>query len=252
MNDLVYGEKSLRELGFAIKHYPIHSVAKRDIELQKISGRNGDLIISNGGYLNVDMPPYEINTIDLQYFPDKSLVEQTLISWLMTGEPEYKTLIDSTKPGFFTKAICTEIGEINTNNLLGYLSTTLYFNRVPFWYSYEGQRVKMLYADPDGYENSFYAPDYVTNDCLPCFKVKNTTSSAISATININDTVIVAQLAANDYIEFDSETQETYKGSTNRSGDVQCGYLPILKPGKNTYQITVGCEIELIPRWCCL
>ena len=38
INDLIFNGKSLRNIGFVVSHFPIHSVAKRDIY---IPGRIG-------------------------------------------------------------------------------------------------------------------------------------------------------------------------------------------------------------------
>ena len=85
INDLIFNGKSLRNIGFVVSHFPIHSVAKRDIEFKSVLGRSGDVIVDNQRFHNVDMPPYEINTYDLRWMNNKDKLERALIDWLMTG-----------------------------------------------------------------------------------------------------------------------------------------------------------------------
>ena len=141
MNNIIYNGQSLRDLGFAVKNHPVHSVADRDLEFASVIGRSGDYIVDNYRYKNVDIPPYEINMLDFDRLQNTDENERRLIDWLMTGDGSYKRFEDSTVPGYFCKAICTNIGEIQRNDINGFLNTSLQFNREPFWYSNEGQNV---------------------------------------------------------------------------------------------------------------
>ena len=62
MNDIKFNGQSLNRLGFAVRHFPIHSAARRSREFIPIIGRNGDVINDNGRYENVEFS-YEVNTV---------------------------------------------------------------------------------------------------------------------------------------------------------------------------------------------
>ena len=101
MNDIIYNGQSLRDLGYAVKTFPVHTVAERDMEFSSVISRSGDIIIDNKRYKNVDIPPYEINMIDFDRLQNTDANERRLIDWLMAGDAEYNILEDSTVPGYF-------------------------------------------------------------------------------------------------------------------------------------------------------
>lgn len=246
MNDLIYNGTSLRKLGFAVSHFPVHSVAQRDLEFKSVYGRSGDVIVDNQRFKNVDMPPYEINTYALDLLQNKELLERRLIDWLMGGDGSYKVLEDSTKPGYFTRAVCTEIGELTTNNLNGYLATSVRFNREPFWYLKSGQvPVEWTGTSPQIIEN----PEPYT--ALPIITISGSGYMILSVNgvdYNIRLTEAIPS------ITLDCETMHAYCGSTDADSYISSDYFPSLRTGTNHIRVwtnrgaTIG-ACSLIPRW---
>lgn len=246
MNDLIYNGTSLRKLGFAVSHFPVHSVAQRDLEFKSVYGRSGDVIVDNQRFKNVDMPPYEINTYALDLLQNKELLERRLIDWLMGGDGSYKVLEDSTKPGYFTRAVCTEIGELTTNNLNGYLATSVRFNREPFWYLKSGQvPVEWTGTSPQVIEN----PEPYT--AFPVITIEG--EGYMILTVNGTDFNITLT-QNNPRIVLDCENMHAYNSNGSMDGYFSGDYFPVLRVGTNHLRVwtersaTIG-ACSLIPRW---
>lgn len=251
MNDIIYNGKSLRELGFAIKHHPVHYVAERDVEFVSITGRSGDAIIDNARYKNVEMS-YDINTVDFRYLQNTNVTQRKLIDWLMSGDGTYKRFEDSTNPGYFCKALCTGIGDIRRNNLNGYLDTTISFNREPYWYSNLGQ--KSFEITPSKTAQEFNNPEnYISR---PYIKIYFAEGASVAFKLIINGDEYVFS-AIGEYVEIDSEAYNVHRGTTNVNNSAQCDYMPIFIPGVNTFAIEASqgslqskiTRIEITPNW---
>ena len=253
MNDIIYNGQSLRDLGYAVKTFPVHSVAERDMEFSPIIGRSGDIIVDNKRFHNVDMN-YEINMIDFDRLQNTDVNERRLIDWLMSGDAEYKIFEDSTVPGYFCKAICKSISDISRNGLPGYIDTAISFNRQPFWYSKIGQK-KLTFAASKT-EQTIINPEKYSSE--PYFKIITDGSG-----VNVGETSLIVNgepyTLANlmNYVEIDSEAYRTFKGSEDKDDDAKYNYMPFFTPGENTFSVEARftsmqshiLSVEIIPRW---
>ena len=231
-------------MGFAIANYPIHTIAQRDLSFASVIGRSGDSIIDNKRYKNVDMPLYQINSIPrLVKANDKRELEKELSEWLCINSGDYGKLYDSTVHGFFCYAVCTGIGEIVTTNLKKYLSTSIQFNRKPFWYSDEGLKTRATTSQ----EFELWNPEMFESE--PYIKIIG--SGRIY--LYINEEKI--SLDVDEYIELDTELQSAFKGTENQNNCIDCDYMPTFKTDSNTIKISYKAStatfngIEIIPRW---
>ncbi len=243
MKDLIYNGKSLNEMGFSIKTPPARTVAERDISFSSITGRSGDIIVDNKRYKNVDMPPYEINSIPyLVTAEDTESLARELIDWLAPNDDNYKILRDDYNPGYFCYAVCTSIGEISSK-LNKHIDTSITFNRQPFWYSDLGQK-KFTTTKTEFELNN---PEIYTAE--PYIKINGSGTIALS----VNGISYQARNVV-DYIEYDTAQQSVFKDTQNCSSLVNFDYLPIFKPGTNNILIhpkngAVFSSIEIIPKW---
>ncbi len=231
-------------MGFAIANFPIHTIAQRDLSFASVVGRSGDSLIDNKRYKNVDMPLYQINSIPhLVKANDKYELEKELSEWLCLSSGDYGKLYDSTIPDYFCYAVCTGIGEIVTTNLNKYLSTSLQFNRKPFWYSDEGQETR----ETTSQEFEIWNPEMFESE--PYIKIKG--SGRII--LHVNDETFT--LDVDEYIELDTELQSAFKSTENQNTCVNFDYMPIFKSGTNYIKISYKTStasfngIEIIPRW---
>lgn len=248
MNDIIYDGKSLNDLGFFVTTYPVHTVAQRDIKFTSVVSRNGDIITDNKRYKNVDMPPYQINSVPhFVRARDSRELEQALIDFAYC-DGNYKVLRDTTVPGYFTYAVCSEVGELKTNSLNNYISTTLKFNRIPFWYSHKGQE-KVVFDGND--IHILYNNEKLVSE--PLIRIYGQ-GSLVLIINNINYFINIPE--AYDYVDLDTELQSVFRGSNNLSNIIAFDYMPVLLPGNNTIRCTAYAsstahveKIEITPRW---
>lgn len=136
MHNFYFAGHSLSEFAGRIAQAPSHQIAQRDFEFVEIPGRSGDLVQDNGRYNNVSF------SLQIYFLPflSKQTAKQlayAVIDWLgaFNGYQEYR---DSYNPGYYTKAIITNFETI-IRELPTFLSTTIQFSRVPFWYRLDGR-----------------------------------------------------------------------------------------------------------------
>lgn len=250
MNNIIYNGTSLRDLGFAVKKFPVHTVAERDLSFNSVIGRSGDIIVDNKRFNNVDMN-YEINMIDFDRLQNTDVNERRLIDWLMTGDSDYKVLEDSTVPGYFCYALCTGIGDLQQNGLNGFIDTSISFNRMPYWYSKEGQ-IKQTF-EALSTEQTIINPEKFTSE--PYFKIISNGQAVGPWNLIVNGESYSFTGCGNYYIEIDSERYDIYEGTVNRNGYALTNYMPVFKPGINTFYVEGTASIrnilrmEIIPRW---
>lgn len=135
--DFTFNGKNSLDMGLAIKTEPIYHVAQRNRKFEEVVGRSGAIINDQGTYKNVKVK-YKVYTIPtrLGHQTDQRAVYD-FIDWLNTDD--YAELRDCYNEGYFTKAVCSNLGDIETH-FRGFNDGTIEFNREPFWYSDLGQK----------------------------------------------------------------------------------------------------------------
>ena len=93
MNHFVYNGVSSLDMGLRIESKNVFSAPEYDVTFQSIPGRNGDLILPNGRYPNVQVT-YSV------FLPAKSIAELAekitkVKAWLYGEQNAYHTLSDS-------------------------------------------------------------------------------------------------------------------------------------------------------------
>lgn len=249
MRDLTYDGQSLNEKGFAVKTYPVRRIAEREMTFTSVIGRDGDVSIDNFRFKNVT-ETYEINSL-----PHRVAAENTqalineLIDWLVPLSSDYRIFTDDNNLGYFTKAICSSVGEISQSYLNKHIDTTLTFQRLPWWYSYEGQKEIELIGNK---QFKIYNPE--KHNSQPLIRVYGT--GTVDLMVNGTDYLLKIP-SAYGYIDIDSELQSVFVGLSNLNKDVDFDYLPILNSGENTIYATgyLGqsgnsvSKIKITPRW---
>lgn len=232
----IFKNKSSLELDLYILEKSNVKGAERDIEFQSVPGRDGDLIIDNGRYKNVNVS-YKLEmltTSDAEFLSNVKILKNTLLS-----ESGYFYLWDTYDPYYFRKASFTGEVEINQDNRKN--TCDISFNCKPYKYLLTGQNKITLTAS--GYTNN---TEYISS--LPYIKI--TGSGNITLSINDDDFVFTA---VDEYIEIDSETMNVYKDTVSQNQKMTGSNFPKLASGANyiTWSGTVT-SVEIIPRWCAL
>ena len=243
MNYFIYNGISSLDMGIRIQSKDIFSTPKRDIKFKSINGRNGDLILSNNRYENVDVS-YTVFVVA------KSITELAdkvtkIKQWLYSSTDSYARLEDSYDSKFYRKAVFYKALDIE-DELSKVGVFTINFNCKPFKYDKIGdEEITINTSNPNinnpyAFESTPYIKLYGNGDCT--IMLTNSKGTKIWNFKNVDD-----------YIEIDSEMMSFYKGHENKNSTVTGDGFPVLFSGESSFIIsdTVN-RLIVIPRWCSL
>lgn len=252
MRDIFFDNLSLRSQGFAVSSFPVYRTAEPELEFVGMPGHDGDDVVSNVRYKNVE-ETIEINSIPHGVFLKRNETEiaMALKDWLVHSDGQYREYRDSLFPGYFSKAVCTSVGDIQTSGFNKLVETTLTFNRVPWWYSDLGnQQYTISELNKQTIINN---PEKYT--ALPTIVFEG--AGVVNLMINGNRFTIKDLSKHNNYLLIDGETGNC-TGADGESLDsrVEFNYPPILLSGTNTIEIVYGGSstvqfkrMLIIPHW---
>lgn len=234
---ITINNKTSLDYGLYVKDKDTFKSPRRDVEYISVPGRNGDLILDNGRYENVEI------TYDLAFVNDPTDdfddAVKDIKEWLYAPQGYFK-LSDSYDSSYYRWASLSSNVDLKQQlNDFGDLSIT--FNCKPFKYSFIGDGKLTLTTsgavlNPEVYSSKPY--------------MKITGSGACLVVIN---NVPCAFSSVDEYVEIDSEMMTVYKGSTLKNNTFVSNSFPVLKAGVNTVTLSnTITKLEIIPRWCCL
>lgn len=222
--------KSSRDFAVWINGGGTFGSPARDITSVQIPGRNGDLTIDNGRFLNTDISYQAYISEDFRRNFD------AFKAW-MESRSGYKRLADSYHPEYFRRARLKESIQPNMGAFNKFGTFEVIFDCDPRKFLKEGEK-KREYTASGSLKNP------TRFEALPLMRVYGTgtvTIGSVAVTIN----------TANVYTDIDCELQEAYKGSTNCNGNITLGSgeFPKLKEGTNNIYLSGVSKVELTPRW---
>lgn len=230
---LNYKGRSSDLFGIYIQKKNSFDSAERDLSFQSVPGRNGDVIIDNGRYKNINLS-YTIATISESQFV---YAINEFKNWLLPASSYYK-LYDSYDTEHYRLAALSG-GLSIEQKLFTYGTTTIKFNCKPFRYSFFGNRISTLTQSGTVIKN---------RECyssLPYMRIFG--SGNITLFINNNAFYFYD---VNEFVEIDSDMMNCFKGTSNLNNKMQSENFPTLEPGKNIISWTGDVsKIELKPRW---
>lgn len=182
MHNFTFNGVSLSQFLGRIVQAPFHTVANRNVEFVKIYGQSGDEIIDNESYDNVD---FSINIAFLPLLSQRTAQElaYAIIDWLAPLQNGYYIYRDTYNPGYYTKAVLKNITDIQ-RELPTYLTATLEFNRVPFWYRDDGATAVEM--EP-GETLALINPELYTSEPIMSFSYTGNVTSSLSGRIVLNN-----------------------------------------------------------------
>lgn len=240
MNYFEYNGISSLDMGLRIESKNVFSAPKYESKFQSIPGRDGDLILPNGRFPNVQIT-YSV------FLPAKTkeqLAEKiaAVKAWLFYEPDRYHELRDSYDTTGFRKAVInTQLDIEDQLNKIGVF--TVSFSCLPFRYLDEGQEAITITESPYTLKNPtvFQAKPYI--------KVSGSGTGRLS----VNSTLRQSPWDFTDiggYIEVDSEQMNFYKAAEPRNDRVSGSGFPILYPGYNDIVFSGGItSVTIIPRW---
>lgn len=251
MGNLIFNGVSTKDLGLVIQAPPVYTFPSRDLSTQHVPGRNGDLIIDNKCYNNVNRE-YSIATA---FRPGTNFIgnAEKIIHWL-TSAKGYCRLEDSYDPLVFRKAEFHNDGSL-TNYYDKATAITVTFDCKPQRYLKSGQEElsfdtsSVIISNPTN-ENALpvitiSGITYSENDVV-MLTVTNTDSSEVSASVTISD-------IGTKPVTIDSEEQCAYSKDENGIVEDLNRYInlnglefPDFKKGKNSILVEKYKESSLV------
>lgn len=222
------------EFNIIVEHHPYFPIPERKIEVISVPGRNGDVIIPEQAWTNVEQH------YDLAMYGLNELLPQTVrgvMEWLMkpTG---YARLEDSYNPDTFRYAYFKGGAEIeNRFNILGRATVT--FVCKPQRWLRDGERVYTAFSGMSLTNPTVYP-------AKPLIAVKGAGAAVLTVG---NSQIEISEIGTE--IDLDCDYEEAYYDTTNKNSliTVTNGF-PILTDETEISWTGAGVtEVTIQPRW---
>lgn len=244
-----YNGQDSRDYGLYIISQNAYDKPERDLTFISVPGRDGDLIIDNGGYKNLKL------TLKLRLFAEK--VENNIndlafsynraLNWLQQTATYHK-LIFSYDENYYREA-CVFSGIKATKIYDDVIDFTVTFSCKPFRKSFEGDKKIIITATSHAFFNPEMFPSKPYMKIIPVDGTQNF-AIAIRRSAREHDYAYYTFYRADEYVEIDSETMNVFKGNINKNNDYAAVSFPEFKPGTNSIAFIGNiASIEIIPRW---
>ena len=234
MHQFIYNGKRSQDFGLVLSGEDTWQKSMPDIERTQIPGRNGDLLLSNRRYNNVEI------TYHVGIKRDFDTRFSAFMNFLLL-EPGYHRLEDSYHPDYYRMAVLDKEVSPKLTALNYGGSFDLTFSCMPQQYLKSGERMQVLTGSGTVYNPTMYA-------AKPLLRIYG------SGTILIGSERVI--ITDNDsYIDLDCELEDAYRDTVNMNQhlELESGDFPSLGSGSNNITFVSGItKVELIPRWWCL
>lgn len=217
MGNFEFNGKSTKDLGLVIQTPPTYNFPERDLSMVHVPGRNGDLIIDNNCYKNVERS----YTIGKGFKPNTNYSANSadLLSWLTSANGQYVRLTDTYDPDVYRMAMFNMAGS-TTNIWDEALSCTISFKCKPQRYLLSGEN---LYT----YDPNLMVENPTTYTSLPDITLHNVGSAGELGKILmlsiLNENEVVSNLTISYYtgndITVSSEKQTAVDENQNNVGE---------------------------------
>ena len=234
MGIVMFNGISSLDYGIQVEHPPEYQAPARDYEVIHVPGRNGDLVIDNGSYQNVNRS-YQMAIGDLR--KDYTSMANVISEWLHSASG-YARLEDSYEPEYYRMAMFQD--EISIENIMQHAGRlTIDFNCKPQRFLKSGEELVKITG-----QTILYNPTGFNS--LPCITVYGNGRGVLSIGMY---TITISSI--NGSIVLDSEIQDVYRGTVNRNADVILNKnFPEFVPGENSIGWSGGITyVEVVPRW---
>lgn len=230
-----FGSVSSDDYGIYLTGIHIADSPRRDVSFLSVPGRNGDLIVDNNRWNNVDVTySFAIPTGFARHF---DAFKADLL--MKTG---YQKLTDSIYPDLYRMAIVKESIKPETAryNRTGKFDVT--FHCKPQRYLKSGEYTKTLTEPTTLYGEGFMGKPLIT------------VYGSGAAKLIIGDTVVAIR-DMDDQLTLDCDLQTAYRqigdgAPENMNGSIFAPQFPELGKGENNISWTGGItQVEIIPRW---
>lgn len=245
--DFEFDGVKLSDFGAVVTAAPSYTIATRDLTLSPVPGRSGDVIVDNNRYNNVTVS-YQVATVPM--FSDKTEQEFVfaLSNWLLS-EHRYCVLRDTYNPGYFRRAVVTDISTAKVVRPR-VVTATVTFNCEPFLYLDDGTTT-MIYQGEAGkpLTATLYNPERW--DSCPTIKINGNGTFVLSVT---SQTILTAEVSGS--VTIDKTNEDVYDGQGESCNDKISGLkLPFFPSGGVAVRlipsanVTQPFSLEITPNW---
>ena len=231
MHSFTFAGKNSRDFGVYISGGGTYNAPERDVTTYSVPGRNGDLIVDNGRFLNTTVS-YE--SFIPRGFPNKA---EQLRLWLksVTG---YQRLEDDYHPDFFRMAYFSNAIDFTTHVLNRSAEFTLTFTCKPQRFLKSGEFPVVIGASGDSLYNAY----------MPALPLIQLTGNGAGALV-VNDTTVTVK-SMDGSLTLDCDLQNAYKGTENQNANINAPVFPALQNGENIIGWSGGITgVSITPRW---
>lgn len=241
-----FNSKKLSDIGAVLMENPHYTLSVKELDFISLPGKSGDIITDKNRFKNSSIS-YKVSSMPLFCSYTEQEFVYVLSEWLLTSY-DYKILRDTYNPGYFRKAICTDIAN-PTVEASGVVWTTVTFNCDPFRYSYLGLQSVTFHSNSNfRIENvTFRNPEKWESE--PVIEIIPSSSATMS--LKIND-VLVAVEQIDKTIIIDVPNRNVYDTQNKACNElITAPKLPFLLPGNNeiTASGTGGFSVKITPNW---
>lgn len=230
LNDyFTWNGKKSSDFGIIIKHKEIYKSPARDVDFVEVPGQDGEVILDNGRYKNVDVN-YQVRVKNVK----SKLLE--IANWL--SAVGYQKLIDSDDSTHYRMAARTGSVDWNYLGKGEWADLEIAFNCKPWRYLTSGDsQIQKTEA--------FTVINPTSYDALPRLAFVRTSPYG-AITVHINNKSYTFTSNSKTPIRIDS-TLQTAEPAANANFDD----FPVLKAGENSISWTGGnvSEVYLVPHW---
>lgn len=232
INSITFAGINSLDKGLYVSGSKIFKSAEKEYSKISVPGRNGDLLLFENRFKNVDIvydgiviSDYNTNVIDI-------------MAWLLS-QTGYKRLEDTYNPDYYREALYAGPVEFDTL-LLSAGSTSITFDCKPERWLKSGETVtNILQAG---------VIKKITNPTLfnahPIIRVYGT------GEVGIGTGSFTVNTAGTSYIDINCDIHDCYEGATNQNSKVTISKWPELTPGDNGIVMAPTItKIQITPRW---
>ena len=227
---LYFNKKSSADFALYITDAGVYATPRRSFEKVSVPGRNGDLLIENNKYENVDMiyPAVIVDNFDTNYM---AFVDY------MLSQKGYQRLEDSFHPDEFYLATFKNI-DSHKHALYNQGGTfKVVFERKP-------QRFLKNGDNPIEFNEDGAVVNFTNFDARPLIRVYGTGTFGVG-----EDTITITQ--ADEYTDIDCDLMDAYKGQINCNSNIilNSGKFPTLPSGESGISLDGVSKVIIYPRW---
>lgn len=235
INTITYNSIQSDSLGVFVTGSGSFDAAELDIIAYEIPGRNGDLLIPNNRYKNIEI-------IYPAFVPSNFMTRvQAIRNWLR-GASGYVKLSDTYDTTHYRMALNSVRQSFETVNRNDGANFELVFNCKPQRFLNSGDTAVTL-------SNNYTLSNPTNFNALPMFTMaSNTSSGTFTVSNSLGTFTMTATAARNSSTTIDCDTQNIYNSSTNLN-HLFSGTFPILAPGTNTITFSGITTFKVTPRW---